>query len=205
MAYAAEKIDTGSAACPGLLKKKGVKGNYPDIWSIGDLDVLNRKLLGFFCSVRCPGDIILKTYDFARSFRNTDISLISGFHSPIEKDVFNLLLNGDQPIVICPARSIETMRIPNVWKKAIDNGQLLVLSPFEKKHKRITATLSNARNRFVVLLSHHVFFSHAEHGSRSEKLCKDILKTGKRAFTFANKENQALLALGADLFKIKSL
>ena len=32
----------------------------------GDLALLDGVLTGFFCSVRCPGDIILKTYDLAQ-------------------------------------------------------------------------------------------------------------------------------------------
>jgi len=136
MTYVVEKIETSSAKYPCAIKKMDIQTHYPYIWTIGNLDILNRDLLGFFCSLKCPGDIILKTYDLARSFRDAEIPLISGFHSPIEKDVFDLLLNGSQPLVVCPARSIENMRIPNAWKEAIDNGRLLVLSPFKKKSKQ---------------------------------------------------------------------
>ena len=157
MTYVVEKIETSSATYPNAIKKKDIQAHYPYIWTIGNIDILNRKLLGFFCSVKCPGDIILKTYDLARSFRDAGIPLISGFHSPIEKDVFDLLLSGSQPLVVCPARNIENMRIPNAWKEAINNGRLLVLSPFEKKHKRITASLSEQRNRIVAMLARDAF------------------------------------------------
>jgi predicted Rossmann fold nucleotide-binding protein DprA/Smf involved in DNA uptake len=162
-------------------------------------------LLGFFCSVKCPGDIILKTYDLARALRNAGIIVISGFHSPIEKDVFDLLLRGSQPIVICPARSIENMRIPNSWKEAIDNGRLLVLSPFKKKHKRVTASLSEQRNRIVALLARDAFLPYAAPGSRSENLCKDITRAGKQIFTFGVEANQSLLNMGAKLIKVAEL
>ena len=112
MKYVVEKIETSHLEYPCDIKKKAFQTHYPFIWTIGKIDILNRKLLGFFCSIKCPGDIILKTYDLARSIRNAGITLISGFHSPIEKDVFNLLLSGSQPLVACPARSIENMRIP---------------------------------------------------------------------------------------------
>jgi len=207
MIHKINTIQSGSPDCANFFKRGGKsKGPlYDCFWTIGNIDILNRKLLGFFCSVKCPGGIILKTYDLARSFRDAGIPLISGFHSPIEKDVFDLLLSGSQPLVACPARSIENMRIPNAWKKAIDNGRLLVLSPFKKKHKRVTASLSEQRNRIVAMIARDAFLPYAAPGSRSENLCKDIIRAGKQIFTFGEAANQSLLALGAKLIKVEDL
>jgi predicted Rossmann fold nucleotide-binding protein DprA/Smf involved in DNA uptake len=194
MPYAVNVIETGSPDYPQPLKITDNSARYPQIWSIGNLEILNKKLLGFFCSVKCPGDIILKTYDLARSFRDAGIPLISGFHSPIEKDVFDLVLSGFQPLVVCPARSIENMRIPNAWKEAIDNGRLLLLSPFKNKHKRVTAEISDKRNRFVALLATDVFLPYAAPGSQSENLCKDIIGSGKH--TEKRVKNRKILYIG---------
>jgi len=205
MTYIVEKIETNSAQFPDTIRKRDIQTHYPCIWTIGNIDILNRKLLGFFCSVKCPGNIILKTYDMARSFRDAGITLISGFHSPIEKDVFDLLLSGSQLLVVCPARSIENKRIPNVWREAIDNGRLLVLSPFKKKHKRVTASLSEKRNRIVAMLARDAFLPYASPGSRSENLCKDLIRSGKQIFTFRDEANQSLLDIGAKPIKSRDL
>ena len=205
MAYTAEKNETDSTECLRALQKVDIQKHYPYVWNIGNLDILNRNLLGFFCSVKCPGDIILKTYDLTRSFRDAGIPLISGFHSPIEKDVFDLLLRGSQPLVACPARSIENMRFPKTWKEAIDDGRLLVLSPFKKKHKRVTATLSEQRNQMVALLASDAFLPYAAPGSRSENLCKNIISAGKQIFTFGDAANQSLIAMGAKPIKVEDL
>ena len=207
MIHKINTIHSGSSDFANFLKRGGKsKGPFYDcFWTIGNIDILNRNLLGFFCSVKCPGDIILKTYDLARSFRDAGIPLISGFHSPIEKDVFDLLLSGSQPLVACPARSIENMRIPKTWEEAIDNGRLLVLSPFEKKHKRVTASLSEQRNRIVALLARDAFIPYAAPGSRSENLCKGIIRAGKRIFTCGDESNQSLLNMGAKLIKVAEL
>ncbi|MDJ0667431.1 MAG: hypothetical protein QNJ61_09135 [Desulfobacterales bacterium] len=152
-----------------------------------------------------PGGIILETYELDRSLRDAGIPLISGFRSPIEKDVFDLLLSGSQPIVVCAARSIENMRIPNAWKVAIDNDRLLVLSPFVKKFKRVTSALSDARNRLVARLASHVFIPYTAPGSRTEMLAKCIKKTGNQIFTFENEANQSLIAMGAEPIKAHDL
>ncbi len=204
MIHKINTIRSGSSDFANFLKRGGKsKGPFYDcFWTIGNIDILNRNLLGFFCSVKCPGDIILKTYDLARALRNAGITVISGFHSPIEKDVFDLLLSGSQPIVVCPARSIENMRTPNAWKEAIDNGRLLVLSPFEKKHKRVTSSLSEQRNRVVALLARDAFLPYAAPGSQSENLCKDIIKAGKQVLSFVDEANQSLIAMGAKPIKV---
>jgi len=205
MAYTAKKFETDSTEYPRALQKMDTQKRYRYFCTIGNIDILTGKLLGFFCSVKCPGNIILKTYDLARSFRDAGIPVISGFHSPIEKDVFDLLLQGSQPLVVCPARSIENMRIPNAWKEAIDNGRLLVLSPFNKKHKRVTASLSDQRNRIVALLARDAFLPYAAPGSRSENLCEEILRAGKQILTFEDEANQSLIAMGAKLIKVEDL
>ncbi len=207
MIHKISTIHSGSSDFTNFFKRGGKsKGPlYDCFWTIGNIDILNGKLLGFFCSVKCPGNIILKTYDLARSLRDAGITLISGFHSPIEKDVFDLLLSGSQPLVVCPARSIENMRIPNAWKEAIDYGRLLVLSPFKKKHKRVTASLSEQRNRIVAVLARDAFLPYTAPGSRSENLCKDIIRAGKQIFTFGDKANQSLIAMGAKPINVEDL
>ena len=72
---------------------------------MGDLRILDRTLIGFFCSVRCPGDIVLKAYDLARALRSTDLTLIGGFQLPMEKECLDLLLRGSAAVVVCPARA----------------------------------------------------------------------------------------------------
>ena len=71
----------------------------------GNLDMLEERLTALFCSVRCPGDLILKTYDLARLLRDAGTPVIAGFQSPMEKDCLEILLRGRQPVVICPARA----------------------------------------------------------------------------------------------------
>jgi len=116
---------------------------------IGNKGILQSKTLALFCSRRCPGSLILKAYDLAHSLREAGVTVIGGFHTPVEKECLRILLRGKQPLIICPARSIEGMRIPSEWKHVIEQNRLLLLSPFEKKQRRMTAALAEQRNQFV--------------------------------------------------------
>jgi hypothetical protein len=123
--------------------------------------------------------------------------IISGFHSPVEKEVLTNLLRGDQPIVICPARSIHNMRIPKEWNLALESGQLLILSPFNVSQGRVTAKTAIQRNHFVAVLVQKVFVAYAEPGGKTEQFCKQVLAWGTPILTFDTKDNLNLLDLGA--------
>lgn len=124
-----KKIKTNSYYSPEAPRRRNVRELYPHIWAIGNLEILDKRLVGFFCSVKCPGEVILRVYDLARNLRDAGVVVIGGFHYPLEKDCLDLLMRGTKPIVICPARSIENMRIPSAWKKRLTQGRLLILSP----------------------------------------------------------------------------
>lgn len=61
------------------------------------------------------------------------------------QECLDFLLRGKQPIVICPARRVVRMRTPLIWRAALEAGRLLVLSPFEAKHSRVTGDLAVRR------------------------------------------------------------
>ena len=166
-------------------------------WTIGDAKILNANLLALFCSVRCPGDLILRTYDVARALRDAGVPVIGGFHSPMEKECLRLLLRGRQPVVVCPARGLENMRIPSEWRPPLAEGRLLLLSPFSSSQRRPTADLAALRNDFVAALAHRVFIAHAAPGGKTEAFARKVLDRGKPLLTLESPANGNLLALGA--------
>lgn len=166
--------------------------------AIGFQGLLDLKKLALVCSQKCPGGVILNTYDFARMARASGITVVSGFHSPIEKDCLPILLRGPGPIIIVQAHRLSATRLPKEWPKAINAGRLLLLSPFGEKDKRATAKLAAERNRFVAEISDEVLIPYAAPGSKTEALALDLLKTGKHVYTFSDRPGP-LLAAGAHL------
>ena len=82
----------------------------------GNPEILQNKMLALFCSVKCPGRLILKTYDLVQELRHIGLTVIGGFHSPMERKCLTILLRCAQPIIICLARSIE--KIKSHWRMA---------------------------------------------------------------------------------------
>jgi len=144
------------------------------IFAVGNLDLLSLPKTALFCSARCPGDAILRAYDQAAKWRDEGRCIISGFHSPVEKECLSILLRGSQPIIICPARSLDNMRIPLDWKKPFANNRLMVLSCFAGCNRRVTASLAARRNEFVAALADEVWFAHIAPGGEMQRLAQRI-------------------------------
>jgi len=182
---------------PSALKQHLGKDAPDTITAIGNLDILHHNSTAFFCSTKCPGDLIVKTYDIAQILRDSDMTVISGFHSPMDRECFTILLRGAQPVIVCPAKSINNMRINKEYKKPLKDGRLLFLSPFDENQRRISAKRSHCRNLFVVAMSAAVFIAHASPASKTEAFCKEIIYWQKTIYTFDSDYNKNLIEMGA--------
>jgi predicted Rossmann fold nucleotide-binding protein DprA/Smf involved in DNA uptake len=187
-------------ASPAWLGKQDAVWAWPRLWAIGARTVLDHPLLGLFGSSRCPGDLILRTYDLARALRDAGVPVIRGFHSPMEAECLDLLLRGRQPVVVCPARGIEGMRMPAEWKSPIEQGRLLVLSPFPSRYRRPTVPLAEERNRLVAALARTIFVAQAAPGSKTEALCRKLKEEKRPVWTFECAATVPLQSLGARCF-----
>ena len=178
------------------------EGINPGLQAIGDSEILNLEYTALFCSVRCPGDLILKTYDLARAMREAGTPVIGGFQTPMEKECLRLLLRGNQPVVVCPARSIDNMRVPRDWRPAIAEQRLLILSSFPPSQRRPTVKLAAQRNDMVVTLASRVFIAYAALGGKTEELARKVAGSGKLLLTLDSPANANLIDLGARVVEV---
>jgi predicted Rossmann fold nucleotide-binding protein DprA/Smf involved in DNA uptake len=197
MSMHAATLHESTSGYPSRLRDKRLEGRYPNLWAIGDPGLLDRSLLGLLCSLRCPGDVILRTYDLARALRDAAVPVVGGFHSPMEKDCLDLLLRGTQPVVICPPRSLDRMRLPRTWRAGIDDQRVLVVSPFAGVHRRATAAKAQERNRLVAALATEVMVPHASPGGQVDRLCRELLAGGGTVWTLDLPENAVTTQAGA--------
>lgn len=177
----------------------------PEVAVLGNASILDQPTLALSCSAICVSGLILPAYDLASSLRDEKYAVISGFHTLVERDCLHFLLKGTQPVVICPARGIEGMRVPKEWKEPLASGRLLVISRIPGHERRVTAALAAERNRFVAELCSAALVIHARPGSRTEQWCRDVLALGKPLWTLDTSENAHLVALGARPFQVEQL
>ena len=66
----------------------------PEMAHRGNLGLLEEPPTALFCANRCPGNLDIKTFDFAKTMRNAGVPVIGGFQAPMEKWCLRLLLRG---------------------------------------------------------------------------------------------------------------
>lgn len=154
----------------------------PDSFAtIGNRDLLIAPKTALLCSRSCPGEIILQIYDVARRLRDSDLTFIGGFHTPVERDFLHHLWPGNCKLIICLARSLEKMRLPTAWQSAIEAERLLLISPFTiNSYRRQTARLAERRNNFVIALADQILLLHAAPNSHTAHLSHQAKQQGKQ-------------------------
>jgi predicted Rossmann fold nucleotide-binding protein DprA/Smf involved in DNA uptake len=173
----------------------------PQLQSLGNPQLLDQKWTAFFCSVRCPGNLILKAYDLAQRFRATSQPVIGGFHSPVEQEVLKIMRRSTVPVCIVLARGMPK-RIPSEFRRPLDEGRLLLLSPFNAKTKRATKETAACRNLVVAAMADRIFVAYAAPGSKTETFCKMVSSWGKPCLTFDDPKTANLQAMGFDIISL---
>ena len=79
----------------------------------------------------------------------------------------------------------------------MDDGRLVVVSPFSDSIRRNTKKLADKRNEFAADLAEKVLILYAAPGSQLLNLARRLIAAGKPVLTIDCKENEALLEAGA--------
>ena len=174
----AQHIDRGASNYPAILLSRLGENAPNKMTALGNAELLGTHRTALFCSARTPGDAILRAHDAARQLREEGVTVISGFHSPLEKECLRILLRGKQPIIICPARTLETMRIPTECRAPYDAGRILFLSPFVRQPTRVTRESACRRNEVVAALADEVFIAHITPSGETERIAELLLRWG---------------------------
>lgn len=122
---------------------------------LGNKELLKQPKTAFLASSTIPVDMVLKCYDWAVKMRDEGRCVISGFSSRLEKDVWDFLAKGKQPIILVMARAIYKT-IPTDLQPLLDSGRLLIISTSNATRQSKTTAL--ARNRYIYELAERIFF-----------------------------------------------
>ena len=139
--------------------------------SIGNDELLKLHKVAFLCSRKFPAEVALKSCRWADEQREKGTCVISGYHSPIEKDVLRRLLQGTQPIIIAMAKGLK--KLDPEWDAAIAAGRLLVISRYADSVSHPCESKCYQRNRMMMELADKIVIAHASAGGNLERLCAE--------------------------------
>lgn len=137
--------------------------------TMGNKELLALHKTAFLCSRRVPAGAVLKCYDWAVQQREEGRCVISGFHSQMEKDVLHYLLKGTQPIIIALARGLKT-RLEPEFKPPLEEGRLLIITPFTAETKYVTNETARIRNQMMIEIADEIVIGYSSPGGQIERL-----------------------------------
>ena len=99
--------------------------------------------------------MVLKSYDWAKAKREEGVCVICSNHSQIEKDVFDILIKGQQPLILVLPRNMKKRWEPEIME-AVNKNRLLVIAPFDNPVKRVTRETATKKNETIIELADHI-------------------------------------------------
>ncbi len=134
---------------------------------LGNMDLLNQPLVAFFCSRHYAPQAVLASYDWATA--QHDKVVISTFHSPLERDVMDFLLQKKQPFIyVLPARMYK--RVPERFQEALDEKRILFISLVSDSVRMYSSTNAQVANSYILSLASEAVFASIAKDSSTEKL-----------------------------------
>lgn len=130
----------------------------------GSSKLIDAPLVGVLCSRECPGHIILETLDRVPIWVREDRIIVSGFHSPLEQQVFRSLMRREGRAIKVLARTVEGYRPTITELEAIARNRLLLISRFDNIIRRTTRESALSRNRLVAALATELIVPYATPG-----------------------------------------
>ncbi len=122
----------------------------------GNKSLLDRELVAFFASRTSPPEALDLARCWAYEIAKTDKVVISGFHSPIERTVLDILLAEGCSVVVTLGRSLYH-KIPTHLQTAYDENRVLLLS--FRDYSRPSFSSSQIRNWLTADLASEIVFA----------------------------------------------
>ena len=120
---------------------------------LGNKELLNWWKIGFLASRKISTSAILPTLDWAVEIsKRTDVAVVSGFHSRLEKDVLKFLLQGACDIMSGLARGMYR-KVAKVYDAAMNENRLLIIALEKDMITRVSEYTAHRRNEFVINIS----------------------------------------------------
>ena len=116
---------------------------------LGNTELFEKRKVGFLASRKISTLSILPTLDWAMQVcKQTDIAIVSGFHSKMERDVLKILLQGECGIIVVLARGMYR-KLPKQYEVAMLQNRLLIISYEKESVIRISEATAHKRNNYV--------------------------------------------------------
>ena len=145
----------------------------------GNKGLLDRCLVAFFASRTSPPEALDLALRWAHEISQTDKIVVSGFHSPIERAVLDVLLSRGCSVVVALGRSLYR-RIPDYLCEAYSENRVLFVSIRDLSRQNFSS--SQMRNWYVADIAQETVFAPFASASQLSTLYFYLLSGSKKVF-----------------------
>jgi len=182
------------------------RGKRPQLWGVGNCEILTRPLLGIVSARQINHDLAIKSDELMKQLAILrQVAFISGWHSQLEKQSLRLLLSHKASLVLCLAKALDRFKASGEVGERVGAGKALLLTHCSPRAKRISRDASVRRNELVIGLAAAVLVLSAPEGSASLNLARAALDAQKPVFTLDHHLNRKLLASSGSVATFESI
>lgn len=164
-------VNYNKADCCNL-QMNGAKENFRHI---GDLKILQRKKVSFLSSRVMSETARISAKQWALRQTQTGDAVVSGFQSPLEKEVLDILLdNGGYAIIVMSNRIFN--KCPPKYQQAVTENRLLITSYFGDEQIKTTRQSAEIRNNKVIEMADTIVVGCIKREGMIEKLINSTTK-----------------------------
>lgn len=143
---------------------------------LGNMALLEQEMVAFLAPSRVSPLAVLPTLDWATEMARAGRTVVSGFTSRLEKEVFAILARGTSPIVLVTVQP-RYKRVPAALKPLLDSNRLLIISL--GMAPRLSRRNAPKRNAFVANLATHLVFPSIDTTSSLFPIYQSAATSGK--------------------------
>jgi len=149
------------------------------------IDGTAHPMVALFSSVKAPARAILQAHELAQQWRTEPITIVSGFQSPLEKEVWSVLIrdivspHAAPPEQVGP-RLVKVLargmvkRLSPQEQHGVTMGDVVLVSPFDEQVRRATRQMAFTRNLVAAALADRIVVGHAEEGGSTARLVEVV-------------------------------
>ena len=129
------------------------------ITTLGNTELMQREKVAFFASSKTASLSVMPALDWATEVaKREDITVCSGFQSPLERDILPYLLRGKCGIIVALNRGLYK-KIPEQYRVAYRLGRILFVSLQSEKTTRPSRAAAERRNQYLADIADSLVFA----------------------------------------------
>lgn len=150
-----------------------------DVQGVGNASLLGLPMTAFFASRQCPGAAIRAAMTWAMEQSRGNSPVISGFHSPLEQSVLEVMLTAGARCVMVITRNLDQAHLAPAWLRAAHAGTAAIVST-EHSRRQLTADIAARRNDWAAEHASRIVIAHASLEGNLLKQVKQWEQDGRR-------------------------